>query len=117
MKMNLPTQAQVNTAGRYAGAVAGTAIAIFGLQAKGISLDQVKAGISALGTVVNDIVVLIGIVAPLYATIKGVVSSSPVNQAAAVAATGAKVVTTPEIAAAVPSPNVTSNTETQVTPK
>ena len=44
--MWLPSQAQVNTAGRYVGAVAGTAIAIFGLQAKGISLDQVKVVVS-----------------------------------------------------------------------
>ena len=82
--MPLPTQAQVNTAGRYIGAIAGTAITIFGLQAKGISLDQVKAVIAALGTVVNDFIVLIGVIAPLYAAIKGIISSSKTGQAAAI---------------------------------
>jgi hypothetical protein len=84
--MPLPTQAQVNTAGRYAGTVIGTAFAIFGLEAKGISLDQVRAAIGALGTVVNDGVVLIGILAPLYASIKGVISSSSTGQAFAIGA-------------------------------
>lgn len=115
--MWLPSQAQVNTAGRYAGAVAGTAFAIFGLQAKGISLDQIKALIAALGTVVNDFVILIGALGTIYAAVKGVKSSSDISQAASVAATGAKVVTTPEIAAAIPSANVTSNTQTQVVSK
>lgn len=115
--MWLPTQAQVNTAGRYATAVAGTAISLLGLQSKGIPLDQVKAVIGALGPVVNDIVTLIGVVGAAYAAFKGVKSSSPASQAAAVAATGAKVVTTPEIAAAVPSENVTSSTETKVVSK
>lgn len=115
--MWLPTQGQVNTAGRYAASIAGTAIAIFGLQAKGISLDQVKALIGALGTVVNDLVILAGAAGTVYAAIKGVAQSSPTNQAAAVAASGAQVVTTPEIAAAIPSPNVTSSTETRVVNK
>lgn len=84
--MELPTQAQINTAGRYAGAVIGTAFTIFGLQAKGISLDQVKAAISALGTVVNDIVVLIGLVLPIYTSVKGYLSSSKTGQAAAIGA-------------------------------
>jgi hypothetical protein len=84
--MPLPTQAQVNTAGRYAGAVIGTAFTIFGLQAKGISLDQVNALINALGTVVNDAVIVIGMLMPLYVTFKGIVSSSSNGQAAAIGA-------------------------------
>lgn len=84
--MWLPSQAQVNTAGRYAGAIAGTAFAIFGLQAKGISLDQIKAIIAALGTVVNDIVILAGTLGTMYAAIKGVTSSSSAGQAAAIGA-------------------------------
>lgn len=115
--MWLPTQGQVATAGRYATAVAGTAITLLGLQSKGISLDQVKAVISALGPFVNDLVTLIGVLGTAYAAIKGVNSASPTSQAASVAATGAKVITTPEIAAAVPSTNVTSNTETKVVNK
>lgn len=84
--MNLPSQAQVNTAGRYAGAVIGTAFTIFGLQAKGISLDQVNGLITALGTVVNDGVIVIGMLMPLYVTIKGIISSSANGQAAALGA-------------------------------
>lgn len=90
--MPLPTKEQVNTAGRYAGAIAGTAFAIFGLQAKGFSLDQVKAAIAAFGTVVNDIVVLIGVLAPIYAAVRGVSSSSPTGQAAAIGANATTVV-------------------------
>lgn len=115
--MWLPTQAQINTAGRYATVIASTAIGIFGLQAKGFSLDQVKDVIAALGSVINNILILVSAVAAVYASVKGVSSSSPTNQAAAVAATGAKVVTTPEIAAAIPSSNVTSSTETKVVSK
>lgn len=116
--MWLPTKNQIDTGGRYAGAVAGTAIAIFGLQAKGISLDQIKVIIAALGDTINNLVIAIGAIASLYAAIKGVSNSSPSAQAAAVEATGAIVVTTPEIAAATPnSPNVISNTDVKVVPK
>jgi hypothetical protein len=86
------TQAQVNTAGRYAGAVIGTAIMIFGLQARGISIDQVKVVISSLGTVVNDMVVLIGAIAPLYVAVRGIASSSPTGQAASIGANAATIV-------------------------
>lgn len=84
--MQLPTQAQINTAGRYAGTIAGTAFAIFGLQAKGFSLDQVKAVIAAFGTLANDVIILIAAIAPIYATIRGVSSSSPTGQAASIGA-------------------------------
>jgi hypothetical protein len=84
--MLLPTQAQVNTGVRYAGTIAGTAFAIFGLQAKGFSLDQAKAAVGALGSVVNDVVILIGIAGPLFAAFKGVKSSSAAGQAAAIGA-------------------------------
>lgn len=90
--MWLPSQAQVNTAGRYVTAIAGTAFGIFGLQAKGISLDQVKAAINALGTVVNDIVILIGAAGTIYAAVKGVVSSSSNGQAAAIGANASTIV-------------------------
>lgn len=116
--MWLPTKGQVDTAGRYATAVAGTAITIFGLQNKGISLDQVKAVIQALGDTVNQIAILAGAAATLYAGIKGVFKSSPTQQAASVAATGALVVTSPEIAAATPdSPNVVSRFDVKVVSK
>ena len=115
--MNLPNRAQVDTAARYAGTIASTAFAIFGLQAKGITLDQVQAVIASCGTLVNDLVVLVSAVAPLYLAFRGISSSSATAQAAAVAATGAKVVTTPEIAAAVPSPNVMSTADVKVVSK
>ena len=90
--MNLPTKDQINTAGRYAGTIAGTAIAIFGLQAKGISVDQVKEVIAAAGTVVNDMIILISAAAPLYAAIRGIMSSSAKGQAAAIGANPATIV-------------------------
>lgn len=84
--MNLPTQAQVSTAVRYAGTILGTAFAIFGLQAKGFDLDQVKGAIAALGTVVNDVVILIAALTPIIAAVKGISTSSPTGQAAAIGA-------------------------------
>jgi hypothetical protein len=90
--MNLPTQAQVSTAVRYAGTILGTAFAIFGLQAKGFDLDQIKGAIAALGTVVNDVVILIAALAPILAAIKGISSSSAAGQAAAIGANSSTIV-------------------------
>lgn len=111
--MKLPTQNQVNTGIRYATVAATTAITLLGLQAKGISLDQVKAIINALGDAVNNIVILLGAIAAFYASYKGYSSASPAAQAESLTkqAPGTVVVTTPEIAAATPNaPNVISNT-------
>lgn len=85
--MWLPTQDQVNAASRHAISIAGTAFAIFGLQAKGITLDQVKQIITSLGTVVNDIVILAGTLGPLYALLKASHSASPTSQGASLRAT------------------------------
>jgi hypothetical protein len=82
--MWLPTQDQVNAASRHAISIVGTAFVIFGLQAKGISLDQVKAAITALGSVVNDLIVLIGTLAPFYALLKAASTASHANQIQAV---------------------------------
>lgn len=90
--MWLPTQAQVNTAVRYASTITGTAFAIFGLQAKGIPLDQVKASIAALGTVANDVLILVAAIGPVIAAIKGIRSSSPAGQAAAIGANTSTIV-------------------------
>jgi len=90
--MPLPTQAQVNTAVRYAGTIVGTAFAIFGLQAKGFDLDQIKTAIAAFGTIVNDGVVLIGALLPIIAAAKGVSTSSSTGQAAAIGANPATIV-------------------------
>lgn len=116
--MWLPTKNQVDSASRHAISIAGTAIAIFGLQAKGVSLDQIKAIIAALGSATNDIVVLVGALAPIYALLKAAHSASPTQQAISVAETGAKVVTSPEIAAATPTvANIVSSTDMKVVPK
>lgn len=82
--MWLPTKAQVDAATRHAVSIAGTAIVIFGLQAKGVNVDQVKAGIEALGNTVNTIVVLLAALAPIYAATRASQSASPTNQIAQV---------------------------------
>jgi len=90
--MNLPTQAQVSTAVRYAGTILGTAIAIFGLEAKGISADQVKVVLADAGTVANDLVVLIGALLPVLAAVKGISTSSATGQAAAIGSNSSTIV-------------------------
>jgi hypothetical protein len=114
--MWLPTQAQVNAAARHAASFAGGAILVFGLSAK-IDVNTINQIIAAAGTVVNDGVVLIGLVTPLLAGYFASRSASATAQAAAVGATGAKVITTPEIAAAVPSNNVMSSADVKVVAK
>jgi hypothetical protein len=84
--MPLPTQAQVKSAAESAGTVVATAFAIFGLQAKGISLDQIKAAIGALGATVNDLVVLASLLYPVYTSIKGYLAASGKGQAEAIGA-------------------------------
>lgn len=115
--MWLPTKSQVDAASRHAISIAGTAFVIFGLQAKGISLDQVKEIIGALGGTVNDIVVLLGTLGPLYALLKAGHTASPTQQAQAVGAAGSIVVASPALAAATDSPNVVSRTEVAVVQK
>jgi hypothetical protein len=82
--MWLPTKLQVDSASRHAISIAGTAIAIFGLEARGVTSEQVTAVIQSLGSLVNDTVILIGAVAPFYALLKAAHSASPASQVAAV---------------------------------
>jgi hypothetical protein len=84
--MPLPTQAQVNTAARYTSAVAATAFGILNLQALGITFDQVKTVIEALGSTTNSILSLISAMTALYVAYRGVKSSSPTGQAEAMGA-------------------------------
>ena len=114
--MNLPTQAQVNAAARNLASAAGGAVLLFGLSTK-LDPTAVAAIINATGTLVNDVIVIIGLVSPVIAAFYASKTASPTSQAAAVAATGAIVVTTPAIAAAVPSANVVSSTDMKVVPK
>jgi hypothetical protein len=111
--MDLPTPAQVNAAARHVASFAGGAIVMFGLGSK-VNPDTLNALINAAGNLVNDGIVLAGIVSPLVAAYFASKTASPTAQAAAVGATGAKVITTPEIAAAVPSPNVMSSNDVKV---
>lgn len=109
--MNIPTQAQVNAFARNLASMAGGAILMLGLSSK-IDVNTVNQVIAASGTVVNDIIILIGFAGPLMAALKAGSSASPASQAAAAASVpGATVITTPEIAAAVPADNVVSNTD------
>lgn len=115
--MKLPTPDQVNAATRHAISAAGGAIIMFGLSSK-INIDSLTAVINSLGSIINNLVLIVGIVAPIVAGYYASKSASPVAQAAAVEKTGAVVIASPEIAAATPdSPNVLSNTEVKVISK
>ena len=114
--MNLPTQDQVNTAVRHLVSFAGGAVVMFGLGTK-INPDTVTAIITTSGALVNNVITLAGLVSPIVMALIASRSASPASQAASVAAHGGVVVTTPAIAAAVPSPNVVSQTDVKVVPK
>lgn len=115
--MWVPTKSQIDAASRHAITAAGTIIALLGLQAKGVDVTQVTAAIQALGASVNDLVMLVGAAATIYASVKASHTASPKSQADAVAATGALVVTSPEVAAATTSPNVVSRETVSVVNK
>ena len=86
--MWLPTKAQVGSASRHAITIASTAAVIFGLQAKGVNVQDITATIQALGPFVNDLVTLIGTAGATYAMLKAAHSASPTSQAIAVAEEG-----------------------------
>lgn len=101
--MALPTSAQVNAAARNAGSFAAGAIAMFGLGSK-INPDTVTAIINATSTLVNDLLVLIGLVSPFLTAYFASKSASPKAQIAAVAAN-------PEVQAVVTTPAVANSPE------
>lgn len=78
--MWLPTKAQIDAGSRHAISIAGTAIVIFGLQAKGVNIEQVTSSINALGEVAKDIITVVAALAPLYALLKASHSASPTQQ-------------------------------------
>lgn len=90
--MQLPTQAQVNAAARHIASFAGGAIMVFGLSTK-IDVNTVNQVIAATGTVVNDGILLVGLVGPLLAGYCASKSASPAAQAAAIGANLSTVVT------------------------
>jgi hypothetical protein len=115
--MKLPTKAQVDAASRHAITAAGVAVTIFGLQAKGVSMDQASAVIKSLGETVNTLVQLIAAIGVVYGGIVAARSASAINQAKSVAATGAQVIASPELAAATPDvPNIVSSDDVVVVP-
>lgn len=116
--MWLPTKGQVDAASRHAITAVSTAVAIFGLQAKGVDLQQAVAAIEALGSTVNDLVVLLSTAGVIYAGLKASHTASPTSQAKAVTAAGSVVVGSPELAAATPEdPNILSRTDVKVVQK
>jgi hypothetical protein len=116
--MWLPTKGQVDAASRHVITAAGVAVTIFGLQAKGVDIAQVTAAIQALGSTVNDVIVVAGTIAGLYAAWKASHTASPIEQAKSVAATGAKVVGSQALADATPGePNIMSSADSKVVSK
>ncbi len=78
--MNLPTPAQVNAASRHLITAAGVAVTIFGLQAKGVSMESVTNLINSLGGTINTLVQLAAAVGVIYGGVQAARSASPANQ-------------------------------------
>lgn len=114
--MWLPSQSQVNAFTRNLASGIGGAVLMFGLSTK-IDVATVNSIITATGTVVNDLVLLIGVASPFIAGYFASKSASPKAQADAVAATGAIVVGSAELAASTTSPNVVSQDQVKVVTK
>jgi len=84
--MWLPTKAQVDAASRHGITAVGVAVTIFGLQAKGVDMNNVKALIESLGSTVNTILQLVAAIGVVYGGIKAANSASPTSQIASVQA-------------------------------
>lgn len=89
--MWLPTQAQVSAFTRHLASVAGGAVLVLGLGSK-IDTAALTQAIAAAGTIVNDIVVLVGVAAPLVAGLYASRTASPSSQAAALGSNTATIV-------------------------
>lgn len=76
MALNLPNPQQVKNITGHVATAAGTAIAIFGLQAKGIDPQKMVAAINSLGDLFNNLVVVAGAIAAIFAGYKSVTGSS-----------------------------------------
>ena len=81
--MALPTQSEVNAATRHLASFAGGAIVAFGLSTK-IDPQTVQNLITATGNLVNDGILIAGIVSPMVAAWYAKRSATPVAQAQAV---------------------------------
>jgi len=78
--MWLPTKPMVDAAKRHAISIVGTAIVVFGLQSKGITVEQATAVINSLGDTVSNIVILLAAIAPIIAATRASQSASPTSQ-------------------------------------
>lgn len=113
--MPLPTAPEVNAIARNAASFAAGIIALVGLGSK-LPPDTVTAIFAAFGSVVNDVILLVGLVTPLITAYFARASATPAAQAQSVAETGAMVLTSSAVAAATPSPLVIDRSTVKVTP-
>lgn len=77
--MSLPTTSQVMSVTRHVATFAAGVIVMFGLSTK-ISPDQVTAIINMTGTLVNDLILLIGAVTPIIVTLYGAKAAGITSQ-------------------------------------
>lgn len=116
--MKLPTQAEVNAVSRHVATFAAGAITVFGLSTK-LDPNTIQQIIAATGNLVNDAILLIGIIAPLATSYFSSKSATPSAQAEAIvkAVPGTLIVTSAELAGSTPSPNVISHADAKVLPR
>lgn len=77
--MQLPNPQQVKNIVGHLGTGVGTAIVIFGLQAKGFDPVKVTAAINALGDLVNNLVIVVATIGAIVAAYKSATGSSTPN--------------------------------------
>lgn len=119
------TWSQVKAAGRHVGSYAAgiiSALVAFRLLSpqQGADLTQnVTTLFTALQSAAEAVAGIVGTVAPIYFAWRAAHSASPVEQAKSLKETvpGTTIVTSPEVAKAVPGPEVVANTEAVVVPK
>lgn len=96
--VSLPNPQQVKNIVGHIGTAAGTAIVLFGLQAKGVDPAKVTMAITALGDVINTAVIAIGAIGGVWAAIAAATGSSTSN---VVAQTAQAIKSDPQAVAAV----------------
>ncbi len=89
--MWLPTKGMVDAAKRHVITAVGVAVTIFGLQAKGVSMENATALINALGDTATTLLQVVAAAGVLYGGIKAASTATPANRIADVRnlATGA----------------------------
>lgn len=84
--MWLPTKGMIDAAKRHVITAVGVAVTIFGLQAKGVSMDQVTVLINALGDTATTLLQVVAAAATLYGGIKAASTATTANRIADVRA-------------------------------